>query len=218
MSFQTLEGLTVHTRVARVNLLPDDFADARRGRALRFLLAGGVLAVAAACGAAAVISGQHVSTAEDALGVEQAKTAPLQAAQRPYADVPVVTAALTRARQVESTVEQNDVAWYGVLEQVAANSPENLSLTSLAFTVDATAPTTTATTTANPLAVTGIGTMTVTGQTKTQTQVAGWLDGVARIDGITDPTLTSSSFDPEEKVVTFSATGTLTDDILLSEQ
>jgi len=153
------------------------------------------------------------------LSAEQAKTAPLQAAQAPYAEVPVVTAALAHAREVRSTVDANDVAWYSVLQQVAENSPEDLSLTTLAFAVDGGAASAASTTTdTNPLAVAGIGTMTVTGQTRTQSQVADWLVGVENIDGIVAPTLTSSALDPETQVVTFAATGTLTDDILLSEQ
>jgi hypothetical protein len=218
VSFQTLEGMTVRTRVARVNLLPDDFADARRERTLRLVLAAGVLVVGAACAGAAVVSAQHVSSAQQSLSAEQAKTAPLQAAQAPYADVPVVTAALAHAREVRSTVDANDVAWYSVLDQVAANSPDDLSLTALAFAVNTGPSTATTTPGADPLAVAGIGTMTVTGQTKSQSQVAGWLDGVATIKGIADPALTSSVLDPTTKVVTFSATGTLTDDILLSKQ
>jgi Tfp pilus assembly protein PilN len=218
VSFQTLEGLTVRTRVARVNLLPAGIDEARGARTARLLLAAGVVAVAAACGAAGIISGQHVTEAQDALAAEQAKTAPLRAAQQPYADVPVVQAQLAAAQKVQTTVNAYDVAWYSYLDQVAAKSPQDLSLTSLALSVS-TAPTQAgATTTTDPLATGGIGTMTVTGQTKSQSQVATWMESMATIAGVEAPALSNSALDVATGVVTFNATATLTDDVLQSKQ
>lgn len=175
--------------------------------------------VAAACAAGAVISGQHVSEAQDRLAADQARTAPLRAAQQPYAEVPVVQAQLASAEKVRDAVNAYDVAWYEYLDRIAVTSPQGLSFTSLALSVNTEASQPAAAgATVDPLAVTGVGTLTVTGQTKSQGQVAAWLDSVATIPGVATPSLASSALDAANGVITFNATASLTDAILQSKQ
>ncbi|MBB2902843.1 Tfp pilus assembly protein PilN [Kineococcus radiotolerans] len=217
MSFQTLEALAVRTRVARVDLLPRDFADTRRARRVRVLLGAGVLAVAGLCAGAAAVTGGHVTQAQDALATEQSRTAGLRAEQAPYAEVPQVQAALTTAQDVRDAVEQHDVAWYSYLDRVATSSPPEFAMTSLVFTLAEPTETSTAAVT-NPLAVPGVGTMTASGQTKSQDTVAAWMDAMATIPGFAAPTLTNSALDPATGVISFTAGVTLTDGVLQSEQ
>lgn len=209
MSFQTLEALTVRARVARVNLLPADFAVARRTRRTRLVLGAGVLVVAGLCAGAAVISGQHVSDAQSALSAEQGRTAPLQAAQRPYAEVPKVLAELNSAQQVKKAVDQYDVAWYSYLDRFSTSAPTGVVMTSLAFKVTTGSESTPAENT-NPLAVAGIGTVTVAGQSTSQDLIGTWMDNLTTVDGVTEPTLASSNKDATTGVVSFNAGATLT--------
>lgn len=219
MSLQTSAELTVRARVARVDLLPPDIVDARRARGVRLLLAGGVLVVAAACVAAGIISEQQLTDAQDAVAVEQSRTAQLRAQQVPYADVPVVLQQLADVQRVSAAVNAYDVPWYVYLDQIAVKSPQDLSLTSLSLTLTgASTASLEAAGTGNPLAVAGVGSLTVAGQTTSQAKVAAWLESMETIPGVLDPTLTNSTRDASNGVVTFTAGATLGDDVLQPEQ
>ena len=217
MSFQTLEAVATRTSVARVNLLPTEVGQARQGRFLKGGLALALVGVLGISAAAWSVTAGHVAAATEALEAEQQRTLQLQQAQRPYAEVPRVLAQLETAQRVQRDVTSGDVPAYELLDQLAVGAPEDLSLTNVSL--DTTAATSTATATeatTDPLAVPGVGTLKVTGQTKTQAQVAAWMDQVAGIAGLTDPRLSSSTLDPVQGVVTFNATATVTADALLS--
>jgi Tfp pilus assembly protein PilN len=216
VSFQTLEALTTRSRVVRVNLLPGEFAEARRTRTVRLCLGAGVLVVAGACAAAGVLSAQQVSQAQTGVDAAQTQTRQLQAEQSKYAEVPAVQKELAAAQEVEKTVNSQDVAWYGLLDQVAVSSPADLSLTNLAFSLSSAS--TTASTSTDVLAVPGVGSVTATGQTRSQEKVAAWLESMAGVPGVGTPTLSDSSLDATTGVVTFTATAPLTADVLLDEQ
>ncbi|GAA0289653.1 hypothetical protein [Kineococcus aurantiacus] len=220
MSFQTLEAVATRRSVVRVDLLPQEVAAARGGRLLRAGLGAGLVAVVGvACAAYAVTAG-HVSTATDALTTEQQRTSQLQQEQRRYADVPKVMAQLQTARDVQKEVTSGDVPTYLLLDQLASRSPADLALTAVNITVAGASTSSTASSTASsaatpasdPLAVTGIGTVSVTGQTHSQGQVASFMDAVAALDGLADPRLTGSTLDPATGLITFTTTATLTDD------
>ncbi|NAZ84611.1 PilN domain-containing protein [Kineococcus indalonis] len=217
MSFQTLEAVATRTSVARVNLLPAEVGSARRGRLLQAGLALGLVGVLGVSAAAYAVTAGHVGTATEALEAEQQRTLQLQQAQRRYVEVPRVLAELETARRVQQDVTSGDVPAYELLDQLAAGAPQDLSLTNVSL--DTTAATSTAASTGtptDPLAVQGVGTLEVTGQTKTQAQVAAWMDQVAGIAGLADPRLSTSTLDPVQGVVTFNATATVTADALLS--
>jgi len=219
VSLQSSEALAVRARVARVDLLPPDIVDARRARRVRFLLAGGVLLVAAACVAAGSTTDRQLTEAQDAVAVEQSRTAQLRAQQAPYAEVPLVLQQLADVQRVSAAVNAYDVPWYSYLDQIAVKSPEDLSLTSLALALaDDQSATPDASGSTNPLAVSGVGTLTVGGQTTSQAKVAAWLESMETIPGILAPTLTNSTLDTTNGVVTFTAGATLGADVLQPEQ
>lgn len=213
MSFQTLEAVATGTAVVRVNLLPPEIEDARRAKRLRVGLGGALLVVLAAAAGGYALTVGHVSDAQAALEAEQARTADLQAQQLPYAEVPVVQNELQEVSAVKTTVSAGDVAWYRYVDQVAAGAPADLSFTSLVFGLTGTDAAT-----ADPLSVAGIGTLTVNGQTKSQGQVASWLEGLAAVNGLADPRLSSSVLDPATGVVTFTSGATVTADALNDQQ
>ena len=215
MSFQTLEAVATRTAVVRVNLLPPEIEDARRAKRLRAGLGGALLLVVAASAAGYALTLGHVSDAQAGLEAEQSRTAALQAAQQPYAEVPVVQKQLQQLSAVRDSVSANDVSWYRYIDQVSAGAPADLSLTSLVFGLTSTADSSTA---ADPLAVAGIGTLTVNGQTKSQGQVASWLESLATVDGLSDPRLSSSVLDPASGVITFTTGATVTSDALNTQQ
>ncbi|ABS04482.1 PilN domain-containing protein [Kineococcus radiotolerans] len=217
MSFQTLEAVATRTAVVRVNLLPPEFEEARRARRLQIGLGACLITVVAAAAGAYGVTAGHVADAQSALEAEQSRTAGLQAAQAPYAEVPKVEAQLRDAQAVAESVAAHDIPWYSYVDQLATNAPAELSLTSLTFAVNDTSAGTSATGT-DPLAVTGVGTLSVTGQTKSQDKVAGWLESIGTIGGLANPTLTNSAYDASSGVVTFTSGATVTEAALLTEQ
>ena len=56
------------------------------------------------------------------------------------------------------------------------------------------------------------------GQTKSQGQVASWLESLATVDGLSDPRLSSSVLDPASGVITFTTGATVTSDALNTQQ
>ncbi|WP_380156695.1 PilN domain-containing protein [Kineococcus sp. R86509] len=216
MSFQTLEAVAAGTRTVRVNLLPPEYTKARGTRRLRIALVAGVVLVAGACGAAGVISAGHVSDAQAGLDAEQSRTSTLRAAQAPYAEVPAVLEALSKAQAVQTQVQSSEIPYYRYVDLFAANTPADLTYTSLAMTTNAASTVTS--TTADPLAAAGIASVTVSAVAKEQSQIATWMDQVNTIPGVTGATLLSSSLNTDDGTVTFNATATLTDDALLRQQ
>ncbi|WP_432498594.1 PilN domain-containing protein [Kineococcus auxinigenes] len=215
MSFQTLEAVASRTAVVRVNLLPGEFAEARKAKQLRLALAGSLVVVLGACAGAYGITAGHVAAADEALAAEQARTPALLAEQEPYAEVPTVLKQVEDAVQVREAVAQGDIPWYSYLDQLAAVAPTELSFTSLNLQLTTTAD---AGASADPLQAAGVARIAVVGETKTQGKVADWLDAVAGVPGVADPRLSSSTLDPSTGVVTFNADMTLTADALLGEQ
>ncbi|MFB9377820.1 PilN domain-containing protein [Kineococcus gynurae] len=221
MSLLTLDSVRTRSGVVRVNLLPTEFAVARQERRLRLQLATAVGVVAAACLGAGFLATSQAHGAENSLLDEQTRTSALQAQQAPYAEVPQVLAEVAEAKKIQSDVSGYAVPWYAYLNRISTATPAGVTFTSLGLSVQPTPAATAATgsaATADPLAVQGIGNLTVTGTTQTQAQVASWMDAMAGIPGIAGATLTSSTFDPASSTLTFNATATLTDAVLLDKQ
>lgn len=219
MSFQTLEAVASRTRVVRVNLLPAGFDKPRKDRRLRVALGAGVLAVVGVVGVGYSITLDHVGEADDRLSAAQARTAELQAAQVPYAEVPKVLAEVKAAQDVKAQVSQPDVTYYALLDRLAAVTPADLSMTTVSFTsgqaAGAAAATAPAATSAGQS--TGPGTVTFSGKTMSVDTVAQWMDNVATVRGLADPQVGNATRG-DDGVVTFSATAKLTDDALSSNQ
>ncbi|WP_432540386.1 PilN domain-containing protein [Kineococcus sp. SYSU DK002] len=226
MSLDTQHVLSTRNVVARVDLLPAEAGQARDGRVLKVGLAAGLLGVLAVAGAACVLTAGHVDAATEALADEQQRTLQLQTEQRAYAEVPTVLAQLQSAQEVQREVTASDVPVYALLDRLAGTAPAGTTFTALQTTVAGTESSTTTTTdgaaataaTADPLAVAGIGAVSLTGQTRDQGEVATWMDQAAALPELADVRLTTSALDPATGIVTFSATATLTDDALLSAQ
>ncbi|MEZ0163695.1 PilN domain-containing protein [Kineococcus sp. LSe6-4] len=217
MSFQTLEAVATRQRTVRVDLLPPEIAAARRSRGVRAGLGAALLLVVVAAGAGYAITLGHVDEANAALSVEQSRTPGLQAAQEPYAEVPKVYAQLAELQAVKESVTANDVAWYRHVDDLTAAAPAGTAFTSVVFALNDASQTVAAGST-DPLAVDGIGTLSVNGQTSSQAAVADWMDGISRTTGLTDARLSSSTLDPQTGLVSFTTTATVTADALSHRQ
>ncbi|WP_337062734.1 hypothetical protein [Kineococcus sp. G2] len=210
MSFQTLEAVATQQTVVRVDLLPPEIGQQRAFRRLQLALAGGVAVVAGMAGAAAIITLGHVSTAQEALDAEQAKTPALQRTQQQYAEVPQVLGELAQVQSARDTAKAYEVPLYAYLDRIATGAPSDLSLSSLTIAVTAGSGSSSGTVDGTtPVVADGIGTVNVTGSTKSQDKVAAWMESLEAIDGL-DATALSSSQRDEQGTVTFTTSSTLT--------
>ncbi|WP_432564869.1 hypothetical protein [Kineococcus sp. SYSU DK003] len=212
MSFQTLEAVASRTRVVRVNLLPTGFDQARKDRNLRVGLGVALLAVVAAAGGGYAITLGHVSDADAQLAAAQQETVRLQEAQKPYAEVPQILAQVEAAEDVRNQVSASDVPYYAYLDRLATSAPADLTYSTVTF---ASAGSSIASDSGT--ATSGVGTLSVTGQTLAMDTVAAWMDNVVTVQGLTDATVSDATRD-DKGVVTFNATATLSSDALTANQ
>ena len=180
-------------RVPRVNLLPPEVIEARRFRLTRKILVGVVLGVVLLCGVGTLWAQQQVGSARSALEITRSHTVALQRQQAQYAEVPKVSAELDAARVSREQAMSSDVLWYRFLTDLAVNTPDGATLSSVTITMTGS--------TAGPAATglrptglrpTGLGTVKVSGDAGRYSDVAAWLDASARVNGLTGTTLQSA--------------------------
>jgi len=221
MSFATLEAVATQSVVARVDLLPEGIDDALRFRRLQVCLAASLLLVVALVGVAWEIGAGHVHSAEDALSIEQSRTAQLQRQQAKYAEVPAVTKQLDAALAAQRAVSAFDVSWFGMLDAIATRTPERTTVSTMTLALDpaATAAGGSGTVPAtDPLGVPGVGSVTVVGTAPSQDAVASLLEGLAQVPGLAHPLVSSSVSAPGAGGVTYTTTTTITPGALLNQQ
>lgn len=176
--------------VPKVNLLPPEILDGRRFRGVQRVLAAAVLVTVAAGGAVFVWSLHEVSVARAELETTKARTAQLRTEEAKYADVPRVLAQVEQATKAREAALGRDVLWYRFFDDLAAATPQSVSLTNVAVAMDAGG---TVTGPADPLTPAGLGTVSFTGAGDRFPDVSAWLDSVASLDGLDGSTLQSAT-------------------------
>lgn len=221
MSSLLLPDVTTQAAVPRVDLLPEGLDDARNFRRLQGGLGLALVCVVGLLAAAHSIGAGHVSAAEDALGVEQTRTAQLRTEAARYADVPVVEAQVAAAESAQRAVTAYDVSWFSLLNSIAAGTPANTTINSLTLTLDAaaTAPGGAGAVAAtDPLGVQGVGSLNLLGSTVSQDKVASMLEGLAGVPGLAHPLVSTSTYTADTGVVAYTTSATITHDALLNQQ
>jgi Tfp pilus assembly protein PilN len=208
--------------VPRVNLLPAEILESRRFRSVQRYLALAVLAVVAALGGAVWWVQTEVDAAAAALAEVQAETAALQTEQRKYDAVPAVLAQVEAAHVAREQAMATDVLWYRYLSDLASATSSRVWLTRLRAEVlpDATA-TTSSSGVPELVAPLGIGALEVEGGAHAYPDVAGWIDALNEISGLSGSWLSTAvreQGDAEsptsDQPVTFTTVVTVTDDAL----
>ncbi len=191
--------------VPKVNLLPQEILDVRRFRGVQRVLVGAVLGTVAVAGLGVGWAVHGVATARDELQATQARTTQLRAEEAKYADVPRVLARVATAERARTQALGRDVLWYRFFDDLAAATPESVSLTSVTVSMDtASAGPGVA---ADPLTPGGLGSVAFSGTGDLFPDVAKWLESVATVDGLDGSTLQSAtrSSDASTDDVTFSS-------------
>lgn len=221
----TRPSTTTNVLIPRVNLLPQEIADAENFRKLKYKLGGAVAIAVGVVGLLFVGATGQVSSAQEGLDVATANTVALQQQVTALAEVPKVYGQVAAAENQLTTAMGDEVRWSFYMTDLSLTIPNDVGLTSMSIKQVRTAAAPAAGTIAGPGAATagaqsvlgkpGIATVTFEGQAATQDDVAAFLDSLAKQKSYVDPYFTNASVsddtDSGQKVVTFSATTTVTD-------
>jgi Tfp pilus assembly protein PilN len=192
MSLATSSGktLTVAGTFPHVNLLPPEIAAEAKFRRTRMLLSLVVVGAVAVTGGLYVMASNQAASAADDLASAQATQSQLQAEAAKYADVPKVYAQVAAAQQDLTQAMGQEVRYSYVLNDLSLTlaGVNGVWLTNLAVSQAVDDPSSSKSALGNP----SIGTITFTGDATKHTDVAAWLDGLAKTPYYTDPYFSSS--------------------------
>jgi len=199
--------------VPQVNLLPLEIVEKRRFRQIQIGLAAAVLA-AVVLGALGLLWAQRdVSNANNELSAAQSSVTALQAQQARFSAVPQVIAEVDAATAARTLAMGNDVLWYRYLNDLDGAQPAGVGLTGLQITLYTTA----ATSSGNPLASAGIGTVTINGFAGQYSEVSAWMDATNKIVGLSSSSLATAvnaAETPDTTAVTFTSGAVIDTDAL----
>jgi Tfp pilus assembly protein PilN len=196
-------------RLPRVNLLPPEIEEIRRFRRVQVGLAGGVVAAVAVVGLLYVGATGGVTDAEAEVTAATTEQSGLQAEAAKYRDV---TATYNRAAAAQAMLVAamgEEVRYSRFLNDLALTMPDDVWITSLAYSQGASSS-------ATPGTPAGIGTVTVSGVAFQHEDVATWLESVAGQEGYAVPQLQASTEQllGTKQVVNWSMSSELTPDSL----
>jgi len=188
-------------------LLPDIVVQRRRvGRVRRLvLMAVGVVAILV-CGVWA-LGASEITNSEQQLAEVQDTGVRLKAEQAKYSEVPLVAAQVTNAQADLERALGGQVNWSGLLTQLALTAPEGaqvVRVTAALPPAPASPAEAKAAETAEQAGATSVAGQLIIGiRTTTFPSVAAWLDSLAELPTLADPTLTRSAVESAEtKTVT----------------
>jgi len=173
----------------RVNLLPDEIAEAVKLRETKTMIVAGLAVIAAGVGAVTYLAMNDVSSAEEAVAAAQATNVTLQADAAKYADVPKHYANLQIAQNQLTTAMSKEVRYSFLLNDLSLTIPSGVWLSQLSVTqpMDATNGV------KGSWGTAGIATISFQGEATSLTNVSAWLDSLARGASYTDPYLSNAA-------------------------
>jgi Tfp pilus assembly protein PilN len=183
------------------NLLPDEVVDARRVRHVRRRVVLVLVAVVLLTAGWYVYARMQTSKAQADLNKVQDQTVSLRARERSFAQLSSVQGATAAITDQLRKLMTGDLAWSALLRTLNAQAPPGLAVTNVSGAVSAGgtgAPSTTQSGTANGgigaldgSGQSAAGTLTVTGTANDKRVIAGYLDALGRVKGLSVPFLTN---------------------------
>jgi len=199
----------------RVNLLPPEIAEQARFRKVQMGLGGAVLAALLVVGVLYFLAMGQVSSAEEDLATEKAEGAKLQKQEATYAQVPQVYEQVTTQEAKLAQAMGQEIRWSYLLNDLSLTMPSRVWLEQLAITqtVDSAAGAATA---VQPILAGGLGQVQFDGRAFSHSDVAAWLDVLAKQKGYANAYFTNSQLQAPDassvkQLVSFKSTVTLTD-------
>jgi Tfp pilus assembly protein PilN len=183
--------LTGEETFPRVNLLPPEIAAEAQFRRVRILLSLVVVGAVAVTGGLYVMASNQVASASQDLASAQATQTTLKTEAAKYADVPKVYAQVAAAQQQLTQAMGQEVRYSFVLNDLSLTLAQvnGVWLDNLTVTQAVDNPSSSKSALGNP----SIGTITFTGKATKHTDVAAWLDALAKTPYYADPYLTNSA-------------------------
>ncbi len=192
----------------QVNLLPPEVRAGRHLGRVKSWLGVVLLVTVLVAGLLIVWSMWTVNNAEAELAEVQDQNQQLVADQAKYAEVPQVLNRLDEFKESRALAMSTEVMWRPYLAAVAATAPAGVSFDTVSVTA-ATPITPAPAVTTNPLLAPNIGTLTFTARSLTLPDTATWMDGLADVDGLSDPWFTSAQVAEEDGSVYYQVAGTV---------
>lgn len=197
------------------DLLPPEVVAARRVQGIRKVVAYVVLAIVLLAGAGYGYAYWQVHKATASLSAAQAQTASLQAEQQKYNVVVQVQGETLHVQTELGTLLAGDVDLPTLVAAVVERSPSPAGISSLQVTITGASSSAGSTEGGAALDMSGhahIGTITLTGVTRTLDEVALYVKRLAQVPGVVTVFPTSQAVDGKQ--VTYSLQLTLTDQLL----
>jgi Tfp pilus assembly protein PilO len=200
------------------NLLPPEIVAARRARVVRKIVII-VLAALLVLGAAGYfLAYKQKQDASSDLAAAQAQTEQLHVQQHKYDEVVEITGEVAQVASKISTLFATDVDFPHLLNELVAKAPKSGEITQLAValqggpTVSGQASTSSQPTVAlDPTGQTPVGNVTITGTAGSMSEVAAYVNALARVPGVIYVYPTSQQADGG--TVTYALALTLTDKV-----
>lgn len=191
----------------QVNLLPPEIQAMRQFGKIRAWLGIALLGTILLAGLAYVSAVYSATRAQNELVDTQAQNQQLLKDQGKYAEVGQVLAHLSESTNARKLGMSTEVMWKKYFEALAATAPAGVNIETLA--VLAATPSTAAAITANPLQEPSVGTLTFGARSLVLPDTAGWLDGLASINGFADPWISSTQITETDGKIYYQVSGSV---------
>lgn len=170
------------------NLLPVEITDARRENKVRWIAVGLIVVVAAGLGYWDFAARQNTSDAQSTLTKTQQQVASIKQSQEQYKDLSTAKSGAAAIDAELAKLMATDVAWYELVPSLrAAAQSAGVTISNISATLQ-TAGTATTTSGAGG-AATSVGNIQMVGSSPDKTKAAAFLDALAKVPGLSTPTL-----------------------------
>lgn len=186
----------------RANLLPPEILAGRNAVRIRFGLLGAVLLAVLLVGAWYVHALRVKSEAEDNRAAIAQQIASVQKEIRSHQDV---TNAVQERDEIDATLKKllaNDLPWATLLDRVRAASPDDLVITQISGGL------------VDDPTIVAVGTLTIDGTAPDKKTVARYIDTLRKMEGITNPYVTTVTKAEDTEFFAFTMTAGITTESL----
>ena len=205
---KTSDRVTVPGRSAlpQVNLLPPEIRAGRQLTSIKSWLGIALLVTLLVASGLVVMTEMNLRSAEDALAETEDQNAALVAQQAQYAEVPAVLSQLENITNVRLLGMAPEVIWRPYIQALAATAPAGVSLDTVSVTmVSGEVVSTTGTIPTDRV----IAVITFQAKSATLPDTAAWMDGLAVVNGLSDPWFTTAVLGSQNEVTHYAVNGTI---------
>jgi len=205
-------GVSGAKSLPRVNLLPPEIHEAAKFRKLQLAMAGAGVAAFAVVGLLTFNAHHGVTQAKTDLASAQSEQATLQSQLAGLQSVRDVYSQVAAKKAMLRQALGSEIRWSYYLTDLSLKVPQNVWLTNLTASEQATGAAAAGAAPGGSLVPAGVGTINFSGVAFSHDDVATWLDTLAKERGFTNAYFSNStkaSIGPRE-VVDFSSSVTLT--------